>query len=264
MASKYFVIDPDNGELRVRDDLRKVPDTEFQVDVRAFDLGDPQLSSVTTVPVYVRHVAGPPSEVGVGFAEDSYNVEVPENAKAGTLIKTLSVINVNPRDKASPIECEIYSGNEEGLFRSNITEEKNCALWLEKADLDYESTESYRIKIRLLALGGSLKNGRNTTMVKIQVVDVNDNRPEFIFPQADLTKDRYFAKVPQAAQFDSTVLDVKAHDKDNGKYGKLEFSLIFDNERDRASDFFAVDPSSGIIKTIANFDSVGDAELPFK
>lgn len=258
VASKYFVIDPDSGELRVRDDLRKVSDTEFQVDVRAYDLGDPQLSSVATVPVYVRHVAGPPSEVGVGFAEDSYNVEVPEDAKTGTLIKTLSVIKVNPN---SPIGCEIYSGNEKGLFRSNITEEKNCALWLEKPELDYETTESYQIKIRLV---GSLKNGRNTTMVKIQVVDVNDNQPEFIFPQADLTKDRYFANVRLPAQFDSTVIDVKAHDKDNGKYGKLEFSLVFDNEVSRASDFFAIDPTSGKIKTTSNIDRVTPQELPFR
>jgi protocadherin-15 len=96
------------------------------------------------------------------------------------------------------------------------------------------------------------------------VVDVNDNKPEFIFPQTNLTKNRYFAKVPLAAQFDSTVLEVKAHDKDNGKYGKLEFSLIFDRERSRAADFFAVDPTSGIIRTTANFDSVEPQELPFR
>ncbi|OXU31282.1 hypothetical protein TSAR_011025 [Trichomalopsis sarcophagae] len=263
IAGKYFVIDPDSGVLRVRDDLRKVTDTEFQVDVRAYDMGDPQLSSVTTVPVYVRHVAGPPSESGLGFAEDSYNVDVPEDAPAGTLIKVLSVINASSRD-ASLLDCEIYEGNEERLFRANITEEKNCALWLEKAELDFESTESYQIKIRLQAAAGLIKSGRNITMVKIQVVDVNDNKPEFMFPQANLTKDRYFANVPLAAHFDSTVLEVKARDKDNGKYGKLEFSLVFDNEHNRASDFFAIDPTSGIIRTTANFDTVEPRELPFR
>ena len=163
IAGKYFVIDPDSGVLRVRDDLRKVQDTEFQVDVRAYDLGDPQLSSVSTVPVFVKHVAGPPSELGLGFAEDSYNVDVPEDARAGTLIKIISVINRNSRD----VSCDVYEGNENGLFKSNITEEKNCALWLEKPELDYEKQESYQIKIRLEPVVGVAKSSRNLTMVRI-------------------------------------------------------------------------------------------------
>lgn len=31
IANKYFVIDPDTGVLRIRDDLRKETDTEYQV-----------------------------------------------------------------------------------------------------------------------------------------------------------------------------------------------------------------------------------------
>ena len=97
------------------------------------------------------------------------------------------------------------------------------------------------------------------------MVDVNDNKPEFVFPPPEqLTRGRYFAKVPLAAQFDSTVLEVKAADRDNGKYGKIEFSLQFDAEHSRASDFFAIDPSSGIVRTTANFDGVEAQELPFK
>lgn len=145
--------------------MRKVQDTEFQVDVRAYDLGDPQLSSVNTVPIFVRHVAAPPSELGLGFAEDSYNVDVPEDAKSATLIKTLSIINSNANNMA-PVSCEIYEGNDDGLFYTNITEERNCGLWLEKHELDFETTESYQIKIRLEAHPGMLKTGRNTTMVR--------------------------------------------------------------------------------------------------
>lgn len=31
MATKYFTIDPDKGVLRIRDDLRKESDSEYQV-----------------------------------------------------------------------------------------------------------------------------------------------------------------------------------------------------------------------------------------
>ncbi|XP_020300049.1 cadherin-99C isoform X1 [Pseudomyrmex gracilis] len=260
IASKYFVIDPDTGVLRIRDDLRKETDSEYQVDVRAYDMGEPQLSSVTTVPVYVRHVATVPPEIGLGFAESSYNVEVPENAGDNTLIKIITIINSHAHD-TTPLRCEIYSGNEDGLFEANVTEERNCALRLKKGKLDYETTESYQIKIRLESLSGLLNSGRNTTMVKIQVVDVNDNKPEL--PETNdrkLRRGRYFAAIPRTAQFGSTVIQVKANDKDNGKYGKLEYKIL----EGRGSNYFAIDSSTGIIRTAATFDHVDSSELPFK
>lgn len=128
-------------------------------------MGEPQLSSVTTVPVYVRHVATVPPEIGLGFAENSYNVEVPEDAGDNTLIKIITIINSHAHD-TTPLKCEIYSGNEDGLFEANVTEERNCALRLKKGALDYETTESYQIKIKLESLSGLLNSGRNTTMVR--------------------------------------------------------------------------------------------------
>jgi len=137
----------------------------LQIDVRAYDMGEPQLSSVTTVPVYVRHVATVPPEIGLGFAESSYNVEVPEDAGDNTLIKIITVINGHAHD-TTPLRCEIYSGNEAGLFEANVTKEGNCALRLKKGTLDYETTESYQIKIKLESLSGLGNTGRNTTMVR--------------------------------------------------------------------------------------------------
>ncbi|XP_076395319.1 cadherin 99C isoform X2 [Megachile rotundata] len=232
-----------------------------QVDVRAYDMGEPQLSSLTTVPIYVRHVATVPPEIGLGFAENSYNVDVPEDAGDNTLIKIITVINSHAHD-TTPLKCEIYSGNEDDLFEANVTEERNCALRLKKGALDFETTESYQVKIKLESLSGLLNSGRNTTMVKIQVLDVNDNKPEFIFPESNqkLSRGRYFAAIPRTAQFTSTVIQVKAHDKDNGKYGKLEYKIL----GGRGSDYFAMDSSSGIIRTTATFDNVDPAELPFK
>ncbi|XP_043479198.1 cadherin-99C [Leptopilina heterotoma] len=259
IASKYFIIDPDTGVIRVRDDLRKETDTEYQVDVRAFDLGDPQLSSMTSVQIFIRHVATVAPEIGLGFAEDSYNVDVSEDAVDNSLIKTLTVINSHAHD-TTPLKCEIYSGNDDGLFETNVTEERNCALRLRKGALDYETTESYQIKIRLISLSGLLRSDRNTTMVKVQVLDVNDNSPEFEFPDMNITSGRYFAAISSTAKFSTAVLHVKAHDRDSGKYGKLEYTIL----EGQGSNYFAIDSSSGSITTAATFENVNSEELPFK
>lgn len=116
------------------------------------------------MPVYVRHVATVPPEIGLGFAENSYNVEVPEDAGDNTLIKIITIINSHAHD-TTPLKCEIYSGNEDDLFEAGVTEERNCALKLKKGALDYETTESYQVKIKLESLSGLLNSGRNTTMV---------------------------------------------------------------------------------------------------
>lgn len=63
--------------------------------------------------MYVRHVATVPPETGLGFADQLYTVQIPENATAKTLIKTLTIINTRAHD-ILPLSCEIVSGNEDG------------------------------------------------------------------------------------------------------------------------------------------------------
>lgn len=52
------------------------------------------------------------------------------------------------------------------------------------------------------------------------------------------------------------VLQVTAHDADHGSYGKLEYMLIEKNNSIccLATDYFAINPASGIIRTRRNLD----------
>lgn len=85
------------------------------MDIKAYDLGEPQLSSVMSVPVFIRHSATVAPESGLGFADDLYTVEVPENATVGTLVKTLTIVNSKAhRMSPAPLHCSIVNGNEGG------------------------------------------------------------------------------------------------------------------------------------------------------
>lgn len=83
------------------------------MDVKAYDLGDPQLSTTITVSVFVRHVATVPPEVGIGFADDSYTVQIPENSPANALVKSLTIVNSLALNNGIPLRCTIVSGNPE-------------------------------------------------------------------------------------------------------------------------------------------------------
>lgn len=83
------------------------------MDVKAYDLGEPQLSSVTSVTIFVRRVTTPIPELGMGFSDDSYSARVLESAVIGTLVKVLTVVHPRP-SLPLPLVCTIVSGNSEG------------------------------------------------------------------------------------------------------------------------------------------------------
>lgn len=90
------------------------------MDVKAYDLGEPQLSSVTSVTIFVRRVTTPIPELGMGFSDDSYTARVLESAVAGTLVKVLTVVHPRP-SLPLPLVCTIVSGNSEGkVLQKNI------------------------------------------------------------------------------------------------------------------------------------------------
>ncbi|KDR15408.1 Protocadherin-15, partial [Zootermopsis nevadensis] len=256
-AQKYFQIDSDTGVIQVRDDLRKETSTEYEIAVKAYDLGEPQLSSVTSVHVYVHHVATVPPAQGIGFADNYYTVEVRENATADTLIKTLTVINNRAHEDIIPLKCDIVQGNEEGLFYTSITEDRNCDLWLKSADLDHEKKSEYQLQVKLDTLSGLVNPSKSISTVKVNVVDVNDNRPHFIFPNAKFNG-KYFGAISVDSQIGTIVLQVKAEDADSGKYGQLVYHIIPNNS------FFKIDETSGIITTTNTFSSMDLNQLPFR
>jgi protocadherin-15 len=84
------------------------------LDVSAQDMGDPQLSSSIAVHVRVKHANPTTSDGGLGFADDTYTVELREDAPAGQLVKTLTILNVRAHPQA-PLECRITAGDEQGI-----------------------------------------------------------------------------------------------------------------------------------------------------
>lgn len=117
-SSKYFQIDPDTGVVIVRDDLRKETDSEYTLDIRAYDLGEPQLSSTISIQIYVRHVATVAPEVGLGFVDGAYSIKVDEGTPPGTLLKTLTIVNNHAHSNNIPLKCFIINGNTESKLLS--------------------------------------------------------------------------------------------------------------------------------------------------
>ncbi|XP_017860568.1 PREDICTED: protocadherin-15 [Drosophila arizonae] len=282
-ALKYFQIDPDTGAVRIRDELRKEEDTEYQVDIRAYDMGDPQLSSVAMLPVYVRHLLVdsneesfmegkmdndkglvPSSEtVGLAFGDDSYVISVPESTPVNSTLKLIQIVNSKKPSKGAPnFKCEIVRGNELGIFELSF-EDYGCLIVLAKP-LDYETKTSYTLELQLVSQRYFVSPRKDRTTVNIMVQDENDNPPEFIFNRLHGQNETYYAVVTSEMDIDTTVLQVRAIDRDSGKFGSLRYKLYdeedFSNENDQLpSTYFRLTEDTGILSTAKLFS---DAKFP--
>lgn len=245
-ALKYFQVDPDTGSIRIRDELRKEDDTEYQVDVRAYDLGEPQLSSVATLPVYVRHLLTDPNEtitetkidgsvitnsetLGLAFSDDSYTTGVPETTGLNATIKLIQIINSKKAPKSNAgFKCEIVNGNDLEIFAVSL-EAHACSISLMK-HLDFENKTSHELEIKLISHKYFVNPKKNVAKVKIIVQDENDNAPVFIFDRHQGKNNTFYAVASLDAEIDTPILQVKATDNDSGKYGMIKYSLFDEDD----------------------------------
>ena len=287
-ALKYFQVDPDTGEVRLRDELSKEEDTEYQVDVRAFDLGEPQLSSVASLPVYVSHVLTDPTinfsdnskmssgaivnpeALGLAFSDDSYSTSIPESTGVNTDIKLIQIVNSKKAVKnKGGFKCEIISGNELNLFETSI-EDHSCGIRLMKA-LDFENVTAHELGLKLVSSKYFVNPQKSFAVVKIIVMDKNDHMPLFKFPKTSTNvskNDTFYGVVNADADIDTTVLQVKAYDQDTGTYGMIKFR-IFDDESnvisndDLPSTYFSISEDTGVLKTQKSLQNVHERPLKF-
>lgn len=142
-----------------------------------------------------------------------------------------------------------------GKFITNITEDRNCALYL-NGSLDYETQEVYNFEIEIMSLQGFINKMFAIAQIAVNVIDINDNKPFFIYSEHN----KYYAAVSDQSPVSTTVAHVKADDKDSGKFGKIEYSL----SGNRSGEYFTIDSSTGIIKTKKSFKDINETELPFR
>ncbi|XP_023225888.1 cadherin-99C-like, partial [Centruroides sculpturatus] len=260
-APYYFLIDGNSGVVSVKDDLRKEPDSEYRIEVRARDLGEPSLSATATITVYVEHIVTIPPNSGLGFADSHYTVEVEENSLANTLIKVLPVIN-KPRGNF-PIGCEIVSGNEQGHFYVSENEARDCEIRTRDQGLDYEKTSRYTLIINLNTVEGFFGSSRLTTQVIINIIDINDNRPQFVIPPrySQLTSNRYLAALSSDAPVGTKFFQVISKDSDSGSNSRLSYEI---NRESDPENRFKIDSTSGFISNNKPVEDIVAEDLPLQ
>lgn len=98
--------------------------------------------------------------------------------------------------------------------------------------LDRETQETYNLTVKAVDQG--LPQLWSHATVTVQVLDVNDNPPEFISRS-------YHTSIIESAAIGSEVIRVTATSLDSGLNAEIEYSIVGGNEHGK----FAIDKKSG-------------------
>ncbi|XP_072195957.1 protocadherin-15 isoform X4 [Excalfactoria chinensis] len=247
-SASIFDVEETSGRVVTRVNLNEEPSTVFKLVVIAYDDGDPVKFNTTTVEIAVLQPSVIPR-----FTQDEYRPPpVSESAPKGTVVTVVMAAALN-----QTIVYSIVSGNEEDMFAIN----NRTGVISVKKPLDYERVTSYELRVQADSLQVVRSNLRvpsksNTAKVFIEVKDENDHAPDF-------TKKMYIGGVSEDAKMFSSVLKVKADDKDTGNYSAMQYRLIIPPIKD-GKEGFVIEAYTGLIKTAMLFKNMRRSYFKFQ
>ncbi|XP_071071946.1 cadherin-23 isoform X2 [Dasypus novemcinctus] len=172
------------------------------------------------------------------FSRPQFSTSVYENEPAGT-----SVITMMATDQDEGANGELaYSLEGPGVEAFHV--DMDSGLVTTKRPLhSYE-----RFNLTVVATDGGQPPLWGTTMLLVEVIDVNDNRPVFVRPPNGTT-----LHIREEIPLRSNVYEVYATDNDEGLNGAVRYSFL-KTTGNRDWEYFSIDAISGLIQTAQRLD----------
>ncbi|XP_017481610.1 PREDICTED: cadherin-23, partial [Rhagoletis zephyria] len=240
---EYFQINEHTGEIilkkRLDYEALEAGKTEFDFQVKATS-ADGQRTTITRVNITVENV----NDNSPTFEAPAYKATIIEN-----IMHPEKVAHVKAHDKDAALTERderlgyhkiVYTlqGEYAELFEINSTTGE--VVVGANQTVDRERTPHIRLQVRAEDSPGRPTDAKQSTVeLAIDVLDVNDNAPEF-------TQHNYTGVIPENAPTDAFVLKVYANDPDDGPGGEVRYELV---EEGDANGLFKIDAVSGEVKT---------------
>ncbi|XP_073429603.1 cadherin EGF LAG seven-pass G-type receptor 1 isoform X2 [Dendrobates tinctorius] len=169
------------------------------------------------------------------FQSSHYTVSVSEDKPIGT-----SIVTISATDEDTGENARITYIMEDNIPQFRIDPDTGTITSL--IELDYEDQASYTLAVT--AKDNGIPQKSDTTYVEIQILDANDNSPQFV-------RDRYQGAVFEDVPVSTSVLQISATDRDFGMNGRVTYT--FQGGDDGDGDFY-IEYTSGIIRTNRRLD----------
>uniref|UniRef100_A0A8C4T505 FAT atypical cadherin 2 n=1 Tax=Erpetoichthys calabaricus TaxID=27687 RepID=A0A8C4T505_ERPCA len=225
-ANNFFSVDESTGILRLEKTLSDATTSVFELKIQATDRGLPHhLSSVAKITVNVVSL----SDYVPVFQHSEYFTSVLEGSAIGTEVLRVSA-QINDATPNVIIFYNIISGNEEGKF----TLDSNTGVIYVNGTLDFEQAHEYYLLLEGAREGSSFLN--DTTMVVINITDINDNHPRF-------NREEYHAEISEDISLGEIILKVSAEDLDGPMNNQILYNIVNGDPQQQ----FSIDRDTGDI-----------------
>uniref|UniRef100_A0A670Y792 FAT atypical cadherin 1 n=1 Tax=Pseudonaja textilis TaxID=8673 RepID=A0A670Y792_PSETE len=227
-----FNIDPVLGSITTEKELDVRIQDEYTLMVKATDKGIPPMNEVTAV-----HISVTISDNALPkFSSQEYSAEISENSNIGSFI--IMVITYSQ----SSVAYEIKEGNIGDAFTIN----SHSGVITSQKILDFETLPFYSLIVQGTNMAGQSTN----TTVLVHLRDENDNAPTFM-------QSEYTGLISESASINSVVLTernmplvIQATDADKESNALLVYQIV----EPSAHKYFAIDSSTGAIRTVMTLD----------
>ncbi|CAH0406955.1 unnamed protein product [Chilo suppressalis] len=249
-----FTLDSQTGELTLSDPLDRETTAAYQVTVRADD--GMQYTDVTIIVQVTDTNDNPPV-----FKESAYSFDIPENAARGSVVGTVAAIDLDSGPNAQ-LTYTVISDWANDVFSLN----PQTGIFTLTARLDYEEAHdngrpslsgTVTVYVNVIDLNDnapifdpmSFSNeipediAIGSSVVTIQLKDVNDMAPEFVSPNV--------TSVSENIPLNTVVMTIKAIDKDEGRNGYVEYFMSPDPE---INGYFSLGNVDGILRATGKLD----------
>ncbi|XP_075073149.1 cadherin-23 [Mixophyes fleayi] len=173
------------------------------------------------------------------FSKSQFSTSVYENEPEGTSVITMSATDLDEGDNG------VVTYNLEGPGSDAFLMDKVSGLVTSRRLL--QSFERFNLTVVATDKGKPPLWG--TTMLRVEVIDVNDNRPVFVRPPNGT-----ILHVKEEIPLKSTVYEVYATDNDEGLNGAVRYSLLKTGAGNKDREYFTIDSTSGLIQTAQRID----------
>ncbi|XP_061541486.1 protocadherin alpha-3-like [Phycodurus eques] len=242
-----FEIHPKTGVIFVKGKIDYEANSAFEIHAQATDKGHPPMSTDCKVLVEVEDINDNAPEMSV----TSLLRAVEEDAEVGTAVALVSVMD---NDGGSNGVVKVAIANKTPFQLD--TNYKNYYSLIVNGPLDRETQSDYNITI--VAIDEGAPPLSSTSVIRVHVSDVNDNKPRFSEPLVNVY-------IKENSPPGAVIHQVTAVDDDVHQNGRLTYSLLQSaTDSIPITTMINIDSESGEIVTLQSFDYEALKTFEFK
>ncbi|KAJ8319080.1 hypothetical protein KUTeg_004171 [Tegillarca granosa] len=225
-AQRYFYVNPNNGQVTLKESVLSITQSFFQLTIDARDQGIPSRQASITVEITVSRDSGT-----LAFSALNYNITIDENRAVNSFIL---------RAEASPGPNILYEVIEIGTAHLYFAVSSSTGDITVKSDLRLDRLTAYTLLLRATKQGVAIQTASATVSINVQR---NVNAPQFG------NNGFYTETVEDTLPVGSNILTVLANDLDGDT---IQYSLASGQPY---SDIFYINPTSGVISLLASLST---------